>query len=222
MKDQICHKEGLRLELSIIKNITILTNKSFKYYKYLQENRQTEVFQANEIFKIAKFTLWEVVVIELCKLFIDKANNKHNLFQLLSRMETNFNQLEYKTDISKEWIQQWKSRFLKIDNSKLKFLETLRNQLYAHTDDPFVEYLTNTSLDLTDIDFIISSSKELLVDIESKIYKTRYMFEIPIDSVEPTVLKRLSELKAMKNKELIRNLNERKTGYRRVDGSASS
>lgn len=213
MKDQICHKEGLKKELSIIKNITILINKSFKYYKYLHKNRQTEVFLTNELFSIAKFTLWEVIVIELCKLFIqNKENHKHNLFRLLTRMETNFNQLEYRTEINEAWIQQWKSRFLNIDESKLTFLKTLRDKLYAHTDDPFAEYLTNSSVNLTDIDFIISYSKELLVEIESKIYKTHYMIEIPLDSIEPTIIKRLSDLKVMKNKELIRKLCERKTG----------
>lgn len=168
-------KEELKDKLKKINQIYLLAQDAYFYTEYFYNPKtdgeleliENSIYKAN--LSMIRHLMFRTLIIEVSKLFSDSKNDKFRLQSLIMSLSKSGH---YRSlGVSKEHIIKWNK--LLYDNQMIIYsIITLRNKLYAHTDDPFKDY-NSIGVSFHDI--------KILLDITSSIIKVLYSDIYDID-----------------------------------------
>ena len=147
--------------ISNISRILAFANECFKYSKYFHTPKTLEeknYISNSQDFMFIRHVLIRTSIIELYKIIKKESCENFNIFLFID----NLNNTE---TINKDKIIKWKKI---LDSNKLTIdqIKSLRNKIYAHTDNDYKSYI-NQNIDLNEIELIINSIELIIKDIYS-------------------------------------------------------
>jgi hypothetical protein len=174
-------KDELQKHVDDTEKILLLAIMYFKDTIYLsnpQDSMEKVMVQKYPVFQRVKYSLWVLTVLELCKLFIDRDNDKYNLHKFLNKLLDNYKNIEWKHAMDKSIIHGFKQR-LNVDCKPIiDKIEKLRDKLYAHTDKDIEDLISSLRINYTEIDSLMDLAKKILFTIKSKYFDIHTDFNI--------------------------------------------
>lgn len=175
-------KRELKARLKKIIQIYILAQDAYFYTEYFYNPKTNEELELindsiyNTNLSFIRHLMFRTLIVEISKLFSDSKNDKFRLQKLIDSLS---NSGHYRSlGVSNAHIVNW-NKLLYDNQMIIHNIITLRNKLYAHTDDPFKDY-SSMGVSFHEI--------RTLLDVASSIIKTLYLdvYEISLDLNSPT------------------------------------
>jgi hypothetical protein len=162
-------------EFSRIINIIYKAQEAFWILKYLCEKEEDGYLSyeknMNSFFAYSRSIYWQVTVMEISKLFVDR--DRFNLNKFLSKLKPNAHYS--KINILEAKVQDWEFR---INNHKEKIgnLKLQRDKVYAHDD---LENKIENIVSLEDVQSLLEIAK----DIATEVYYVYFSMGISFDMI---------------------------------------
>lgn len=188
---------------------SIYTN-SYEYFNCLNQlkNYKKSEYTDTRFKSFVIYTSWYVLIIELCKVYQNNNKNQHfNVYGLLNKLIYNYKNLDFKTLISLEELNQYQSRFNESEIIDIRNrLIVLRDKFYAHFDREKLEKEVN--IQLAEIDKILSLLKDFISEIKIKVFRSQIDFDNDIFIHINKVMECIDESNKRYHDEIIRKFNE--------------
>lgn len=170
-------KEKFKFEIQTIAKIILQAQEAFLIVKYLsKEETDTDAHyekKMNAFFHYSRVAYWQLTVIELSKLFLQRDTERFNLLKFLKKLRPDGVFSGFK--ISNEKIDDWQIRILAqqddIDNLRLQ-----RDKVYVHTDSDNEEINNKVSFEQTDT--LLTISKEIVKEVYITCFDSGYSFDL--------------------------------------------
>ncbi|RDK86979.1 AbiU2 domain-containing protein [Marinirhabdus gelatinilytica] len=155
-------KEKLERYIKIVSNILFKTQEHYLIVEYLMKSEEDDQAhyekKMNSYFHYSRYTNWQMTVIEISKLFIER--EKFSIQKLIKKFR---NDGEFKwVGLDERKIDIWFSKIntygLQIENLKLQ-----RDKLYAHEDG--VEHEIKGIVKLSDIDALLEIAHDVVKEV---------------------------------------------------------
>ena len=124
----------LKEKLSSLTEIFIDTKENFRYCYYLHYSEieeERKYLAIDRHLQFIRHSLWRLTVIEVCKLFSNRDNDKYNIQRLIKSFKPgkHFGKIGLESSKLSEWENEIANKEKVIEN-----LITLRDKFYAHSD----------------------------------------------------------------------------------------
>lgn len=170
----------IRQKLETIIEIVRSTDHAYQLARYLNTGDTSEehrVAHSNSFIRNARHAFWYMAVIEACKLFQNKDNQKHNLHKLLNIIGDNRGKAFLRGKITLADIQNWRGLLNSQEISDTTAqLGNLRNRLYAHTDKVPDLFADENTPYFHDVDVLLNVAKRIMSGLKSKIDDAHLIF----------------------------------------------
>lgn len=191
-------KEKFKVEIETIAKIILQAQEDFLIVKYLsKEETDSDVHyekKMNSFFHYSRVAYWQLTVIELSKLFLQRGTERFNLVKFLRKLRPDGVFRGFK--ISNEKIDDWENRILAqqddIDNLRLQ-----RDKVYVHTDSDNEEINNQVSFERTDK--LLTISREIVKEVYITCYDSGYSFDLigsPVENLKFCIERLTKEKKA--------------------------
>jgi len=167
-------RQEFEFEISRITNIIFKAQEAYLIVKYLSSNENDDYTSyeknMNSFFAYSKAIYWQVTVIELSKLYIDR--ERFNLIKFLNKLKPNGHFASI--NISESKVIEWQERISQ-SQSLIDNLKSQRDKVYAHDDsDNNVENIVS----IEDTLKILTIAHEIAKEINNTHFKRSIMFDM--------------------------------------------
>lgn len=161
------------LELEYLKaDLYSISNSDSSYYK--------KVTESSESFMRIYRNSYKLFVIELAKLLDSKEH--FCVLSLIDYLITHDNEIEWKRDFEKLKLLKYREEIIELEKENLKYIKTLRDKFYAHTDKNRKSFLP-VLYSLQEGCKILSRLREIFEDVVLHLNNQKIMF----DSIMPSL-----------------------------------
>lgn len=189
----------LKERITVIKQIyfnakAFFTDAEYLYYPDTENERK--VANETSFIRRVRIACWRSVVLELCKLYIDKDNEHYNLLRLFRNLKTKYDHLSKQNNVSEDDIEKWTlmiSRYKVVDT--VQRLKALRDKQIAHTDRNTKSENNHVTVTFKEIKEIFSITESVLFEIISLYFDTHQIFELPDCEKAGNILNIITERK---------------------------
>jgi hypothetical protein len=187
--------------------------RSCNYFENPNNSYSKNILDRWIFFRAVKYSFEFTLIIELCKLFQNKGETdpkttknytqKYNINKFVNILINSHKSLKYKDKLTKELIKKWSDR-LNSEETKnsIKYIETIRDKLFAHTDNLDGYFQHPVRINLSKIEYLLNVIKDILMDIYSFVYDS----DLVINEVSFVDLKGIIEI-ILESKENIKKFN---------------
>ncbi len=137
-------------EIDSIHEILIITKESLKILEYIlkaEDNKDLNYIKRNNSFiAFERVMLWNIIVIELAKLYIDNRSNHYNLKTFIKKFKKDREYFEINLD--RKQIENWE-RMIEAESENIYNIKLQRDKVYAHSDRYRNELFNKVSLEKT-------------------------------------------------------------------------
>lgn len=149
-------------------------------YLYIPDNEEEKkVANENLFIHRIRISCWRNVVLELCKLFLNRDNEHFNLFRFLRCLQTEYKNISQEKGVSDDKIDSW---IAELNHFKVvtivKKLKIIRDKQIAHTDIDSKSDINQVKVTFKETHEIFNVTERILGDVISTYLNAYQIFEI--------------------------------------------
>ncbi len=147
-----------------INRILSIANRCFYISRDLTSSGHYDLTKQNEFLRFSGLIYFTTCVVELAKLFQEKpGTQKQNIYSFIKNLDRN------NTSISADDIERWKGDLQSLDSKVVGKIESLRNKLFAHLDDDYLDIIRESPLSFKEIQQLLDVANDIVGELNDKL-----------------------------------------------------